>query len=615
MQLGIGSTDDANEPQLVPHETLADNTRRVNVICGSFHTVILLDSGLGLKNDNEKQLFEDFLKLVTITSPIGITTGMSGSNINGIGTPANATSGIQFDTILVADNERFPVCRQLIATRLPLFFQQSQLVQQTQQMISTSGTGSIDQRNNKKQKLAQLTHKPSEVNISHLSSGAVKLIIDYCVTDRLLVDELQLYTSINQSVSPEQVLVEVFRWVSKSHASRNNNKTFDSLRRFSTLILSQIIKSVNQNSAVSIYNSLTLQEDEMGEECANAGSPYGRQMNTLSSVPATQFELLRQHLIGYFHKCSVDKTFGQLRDYSTLNKQTLTEILVQGYECKLLDVVDIMVPSSTFRDDMTRLFHETQLRRDGDVVLVLDRQKKNLLYTHKVILACRCDYFRNEFASGMREQQQSEVELFSMGFLNDDEDDDYYGIHRTDDNNIIEDNEDGDIIDESDEVTSVTSSPSHRSSNRRLRRPRSVGRHRDDEEDDDDREERVKVIRQFIEYLYTGNIIIDESNAVAMLNLLNYFSLPINHPLCHQCQSVIIDQVDSQSVLQIMKAFIINKNNPYPVLEEACIRTCVKQWRALHDTYSDKQLIDMLSLELYLKINRQALTGKPTPGN
>jgi hypothetical protein len=594
-RLGVGTTDDANEPQAVEHEALVNNSRKVNVVCGSFHTVILLDSGLGLKNDNEKQLFEDFLKLVIITSPIGITTGMSGGG-SGNSTPTSATTGIQFDTILIVDNERFPVCRQLIATRLPLFFQQSQ---QSQQL--TTASVSTDQRISKKQKLAQPSQKPSEVTVLHLSSGAVKLIIDYCVTDRLLMDELQLYTTINQSSSPEQVLVEVFKWVSKSLASKNSSKTFDSLRRFSTLVLRQILKSINQISAVSIYNTLTCQDDDMSIDINVVSSASG------ASRPAnTHFEHLRQHLISYFHKCSVDKAFGQLRDYATLHKHSLTEILVQGYEYRLLDVVEIIVPSSSFRDDMTRLFHETQLRRDGDVVLILDKHRKNLLYAHKVILACRCDYFRNEFASGMREQHQSEVELFNMGLMNDDDDDDDDGYMRGDDD------DDDEIVDDDDDDNTESesrSSPSPRKGVRRKRSNNSSGR-RKEEEDEDDREERVKVIKQFIEYLYTGNIIIDESNAVAMLNLLNYFSLPIHHPLCHQCQSVIIDQVDSQSVLQIMKAFIINKNNPYPVLEEACIRTCVKQWRTLHDTYSDKQLIDMLSLELYLKINRQALTGK-----
>ncbi len=587
--MGVGTTEDANEPQPVQHESLVNNSRRVNVVCGSFHTVILLDSGLGIKNDNEKQLNDDFLKLVTITSPIGITTGMSGGGGGNV-TPSSATTGIQFDTILVVDNERFPVCRQLVATRLPLFFQQSQQQQLLAQQHNSSGVA-IDQRNNKKQKLAQPSQKPAEITISHLSSGAVKLIIDYCVTDRLLVDELHLYTTINQSSSPEQVLVEVFKWVSKSLASKNSSKTFDSLRRFSTLVLRQILKSINQTSSISIYNALT-NDEEMSNDSSAA--------NTMGIKPAANTHL-RQHLISYFHKCSLDKLFGQLRDYNTLNKPSLTEILVQGHEYRLIDVTEIMVPPSTFREDMTRLFHDTQLRKDGDVVLVLDKNRKNLLYAHKVILACRCDYFKNEFASGMREQHQSEVNLFNMGLLNDDDDED--DEMNSEDDSVEE--FDGDDIDESDEGST-------RSKNKKKRRPRtrSMSKPRSPDEDDDDREDRVKVIKQFIEYLYTGNIVIDESNAVAMLNLLNYFSLPIHHPLCHQCQSVIIDQVDSQSVLQIMKAFIINKNNPYPVLEEACIRTCVKQWRILHDTYSDKQLIDMLSLELYLKINRQALTGK-----
>jgi hypothetical protein len=606
-RLGIGTVEDANEPQPVQHDALVNNSRRVSVVCGSFHTVILLDSGLGLKNDNEKQLYEDFLKLVTITSPIGITTAMSSGGNNS--TPTSTTSGIQFDTILVVDNERFPVCKQLIATRLPFFFQQSQQQNQPLQTSTSSASGSstVDQRNNKKQKLAQPSQRPTEIVISHLSSGAVKLIVDYCVTDRLLMEELHTYTSINQSASTtEQVLVETFKWLSKGCSSKNSSKT-DSIRRFSTLVLRQILKSINQFSAVSIYNALISQDDEMmGVE---GSSSYNIPNNRSNITNNTYFLHLRQHLIGYFHKCSVDKTFAQLRDYSTLNKPTLTEILVQGYEYRLLDVAEIMVPPSTFRDDMARLYSDTQLRRDGDVVLVLDKQRKDLIYAHKVILACRCDYFRNEFASGMKEQHQSEVELFSIGIMNDDDEEEGYASARmnTDDEDItISENEHDESIDESDEG----SSPNRRTS-RRLRRPRTrISRRHDDDDDEDDSQERVKVIRQFIEYLYTGNIVIDESNAVAMLNLLNYFSLPINHPLCHQCQSVIIDQVDSQSVLQIMKAFIINKNNPYPVLEEACIRTCVKQWRALHDTYSDKQLIDMLSLELYLKINRQALTGR-----
>ncbi|KAL0482257.1 hypothetical protein AKO1_011125 [Acrasis kona] len=435
--------------------------------------------------------------------------------------------------------------------------------------------------------------RPLEVIISDLSPGAVKLMIDYCVTDRLLIDELTSYTSmINQSSPCDQVLVEVFCWSihnsKKSSSPSCSSSSLDGLKRFAFLVFRQLFISIHHHTAISIYNALI---DQMNVQDTN-----------LANQP--QYEQLRSHLIGYFYKSCLDKTFGQLKDYQALDKSTLTEILVQGHESKFLDLSNALAPSSTLREDMMRLFHQTQSRKDGDVVLVLDRKRVHLLHAHKVILACRCDYFKKEFSSGMREQNQSEVELFGMGLLMDD---DHHNlmiapysddVNEEDDANCLQD--DGCDVD----------SEGHIDQDGDVVQQEVEGDCQQLEEDDREREERVKVIRQFIEYLYSGNIVIDESNAVAMLNLLNYFSLPIHHPLCVQCQSVIIDQVDSQSVLQIMRAFIINKNNPYPVLEEACIRTCVKQWRVLHDTYSDKQLVDMLSLDLYLKINRQALIGR-----
>jgi alpha-tubulin suppressor-like RCC1 family protein len=127
------------------------------------------------------------------------------------------------------------------------------------------------------------------------------------------------------------------------------------------------------------------------------------------------------------------------------------------------------------------------------------------------------------------------------------------------------------------------------------------------EEDEDDEDEiRLKTVHEFIEYLYSGVMTVNSSNAISMLNIWNFYSMPVDDPIPTYCQRLIMKEVNEDNILEMVVTFLKSEIQ-YPLLHEFYIQTIVKHWTQLHKKHTTKALINLLSLDLYLQINQEYL--------
>jgi hypothetical protein len=326
------------------------------------------------------------------------------------------------------------------------------------------------------------------------------------------------------------------------------NEQSQSTDRFKIMLLVKLVEMVNHDNIVIAINMLEQDRGDQDEETT------WRQMDPIRK----QFF---EHLLAFLYRSITTNRFEMICNYASIPQKQCIRVMTQGHHFKILDKYDksLKVPNSTLVENMMQLFRETQNDHSlGDVTLCLDKTHK--IRAHKAILAGRSEYFKKKFLWTENEKNCDEILLY------DEEE-----IENNESKRMMEElNQNGNVIQESVETE-------------------------------------VEILYQFIQYLYTGVIQVNNSNAIALLNLWNFYLLPLNSQVCVQAQDIIIAGLNEENVLQFMNVFIRNRSTPFLALEEACIKACVKFWKRIHLRYDNKTIMNWLTQDEYMEITRRYL--------
>lgn len=387
-----------------------------------------------------------------------------------------------------------------------------------------------------------------EVN---LSDEAIRILLYYCLSDDLPIIQHRNYQGSpsdnegSEMVSFSEATKNAFILLEIIQFIQQNDPQPEHLQlthnRLLFLLVSQLVQNLSSDNAIILLERLSKNYTSTDH---NSGSTIDSH-DILNLIQTFIYQLL--------HKSVLSDTFTHLPGAERLQLSGQRHLwnILQAPKYAVFNLESTVTnasncPAGSLESDMRRFYDNNQRNYGGDVELILDREGKEAIRANRVVLASRCEYFKRKFSIGMMDQKTRSVPLYDP---------------------IL----DGDSSNRSPEEEQL----------------------------------QIQVKRQFIRYLYTSEIDIDSSNAVALLNIWNFYCMPINDPVSIQCQEIISDGLNEDNVLPFMHSFLNLYPGVFRDLEDVCVDVCVRNWKVMHDKFSDEELFGWLGIKEYMVINRR----------
>ncbi|KAL0481702.1 E3 ubiquitin-protein ligase HERC [Acrasis kona] len=204
---------------------------------------------------------------------------------------------------------------------------------------------------------------------SDLSDRATVVLLNYIMYDRLELD--------GTGTDRIDTCCELIKWNPK-------------IERLESLLLCELYQSVEEDPV-----SLILKID--------------------SIIDSQKRRMIRGHVISLLNNRVRSGSFKDLKKREQLSHHLCMEIMMsEGNGFCALE--DLDYGQSTLESDLSNMFEECQKSMGGDVELVLSNGS---IRAHKLILSCRCEFFRKNFTHGWCDNHAKRVELFSGGGVED----------------------------------------------------------------------------------------------------------------------------------------------------------------------------------------------------
>lgn len=250
---------------------------------------------------------------------------------------------------------------------------------------------------------------------------------------------------------------------------------------------------------------------------------------------------LRKYLVLYLKKAFIDG-FDKLvnGDQALTNPKIMREVASTDHRDSMLSVKELARELPDSTIEQDLLkLYEAQ---EGDFKIWIDPNHTEYVTVHKCLLAFRVNKYMAQFTSGMLDENLTELDFFA----------DFYGREET-----------------------VT--PKH------LRL--------------------LAVMKDVLKFLYTSTMEVTFENAISIIELWDWLDMPMNHEIYGMAMRKIMNNMNKDNVLNILRLFVQGRSDHFPQLEQCCLATGAKYWRDLNDELGD-DIMNYVSYAQYVKINR-----------